>query len=79
MFDSVNRRLLIESLLKIGLSSCFVAIIADMYRRVKFVVKVMGNFSRLVTSHVGVEQGALSDVLYLPSFSPCLLRIKIVL
>jgi hypothetical protein len=38
-------------------SLCFVAIIADMHRRVKFVVKVMGNFSRLVTSHVGVKQG----------------------
>ena len=55
-FDSVNRRLLIESLLEIGLPSCFVAIIAAMYRRVKFVVKVMGKFSRLVTSHLGVKQ-----------------------
>ena len=56
-FDSVNRRLLIESLLEIGLPSCFVAIIAAMYRRVKFVVKVMGKFSRLVMSHLGVKQG----------------------
>ena len=56
-FDSVNRRLLIESLLEIGLLSCFVAIIAAMYRRVKFVVKVMGKFSRLVMSHLGVKEG----------------------
>ena len=50
--------LLIESMLEIGLPTCFVAIIADMCRRVKFVVKVMGNFSRLVTSHVGLKQGS---------------------
>ena len=56
-FDSVNRRLLFESLLEIGLPSCFVAIIAAMYRKVKFVVKVMGKFSRLVTSHFGAKQG----------------------
>ena len=54
-------------MLEVVLQSCFVAIIADMYRRVKFVEKVVGNFSRLVTSQVGVKQRfTLSSKLFKP-------------
>jgi len=69
--NSVNRRLLVESMLEISLPPCFVAIIADMYCRVKFLVKVMEKISRLVVSHVGVN----NDLLYLLRFSSCLLMI----
>ena len=56
-FDGVDRSLMIESLLALGLPSAFVKIIASMYNIVKIVVRVGKDFSRVIRSRLGVKQG----------------------
>jgi len=56
-FDGVDRSLMIESLLALGLPSAFVKIVASMYNIVKIVVRVGKDFSRVIGSRLGVKQG----------------------
>ena len=47
-FDGVDRSLMIESLLTLGLPSVFLKIIASMYNIVKIVARIGKDFSRFL-------------------------------
>ena len=58
-FDTVNREALLFKLAKCGFNGNFYSILKDMYKEVKYAIKLDGGETPLFTSQVGVKQGCI--------------------